>query len=91
MMHSWVMHKPGTWYTGGDKDPVLNKLEAGGVVPSIRTDVLLPLLVFVWSLVPETLQLRLRQNGKGRFCGITNWGYLRNPLHGPAIGSLGLK
>ena len=66
-MHSWVTHKPGTWETGDDKDPVLNKLEAGSVVPRIRTDVLLPLLVSVWSLIPETLQLRLRQNGKERF------------------------
>jgi len=67
MVLSWVRHKPGTWETRNTKDPVLNKLEAKSIVPSIRTDVLMPILVFVWSLIPETLQLRLRQNGLRRF------------------------
>jgi hypothetical protein len=67
MVLSWVRHKPGTWETRNTKDPVLNKLEAKSIVPSIRTDVLVPILVFVWSLIPETLQLRLRQNGLRRF------------------------
>ena len=67
MIHSWVRHKPGTWETRNTKDPILNRLEAKSIVPSIRTDVLLPILVFVWSLIPETLQLRLRQNGLRRF------------------------
>jgi len=67
VIHSWVMRKPGTWETRNDKDPILNKLEARSIAPSLRTDVLLPLLVFAWSLIPETLQLRLRQNGMRRF------------------------
>jgi hypothetical protein len=67
MVLSWVRHKPGTWETRNTKDPVLNKLEAKSIVPSIRTDVLMLILVFVWSLIPETLQLRLRQNGLRRF------------------------
>jgi hypothetical protein len=67
MIHSWVWHKPGTWETRNNKDPILNKLEAKSIVLSIRTDVLLLLLVFVWSLISETRQLRLRQNGLRRF------------------------
>jgi hypothetical protein len=67
IIQSWVRHKPGTWDTRNDKDPILNKLEAKSSVPSIRTEVLLPLLVFVWSLIPKTLQLRLRENGSRRF------------------------
>jgi hypothetical protein len=67
IIQSWVRHKPGTWDIRNDKDPILNKLEAKSIVPSIRTEVLLPLLVFVWSLIPKTLQLRLRENGSRRF------------------------
>ena len=67
LIHRWVTHKPRTWETRNNNDPILNKLEARSVVPSVRTDVLLPLLIFVWSLNPETLQLRLRQNGLRRF------------------------
>jgi hypothetical protein len=81
MVLSWVRHKPGTWETRNTKDPVLNKLEAKSIVPSIRTDVLVPILVFVWSLIPETLQLRLRQNGLRRFVasliGVTREVHLR--------------
>jgi hypothetical protein len=67
LIQSWVSHKPGTWETRNNKDPILNKLEAKSIVPSIRTDVLLPILVFVWSLIPETVQLKLRENGSRRF------------------------
>jgi len=67
MILSWVRHKPGTWETRNNKDPVLNRLEAKSIVPSVRTDVLLPILIFVWSLIPEPVRLRLRQNGLRRF------------------------
>ena len=67
MIYRWVTRKPGTWETRNDKDPILNKLEARSIAPSLKTDVLLPLLVFVWSVIPETVQLKLRENGSRRF------------------------
>ena len=85
MIHSWVRHKPGTWETRNNKDPILNKLEAKSIVPSIRTDVLLPILVFFLEPHPRNSPGKASTKWFETFYGISYWGYLRSPLESLAI------
>jgi len=67
VVYHWLTNQPGTWSTRNNRNRNIDRIEVMSFIPSLSKDLLLPIMVFGWGLLPDKVQTKFRENGVRRF------------------------